>query len=335
MNKSFKLFLVLITFSTLVTAKDMQNTNDNWELHRFNLYFEDDMYVKTDDGYSAGERFALTFYVPQPEGLFYDMLFLNYGKIDTFVTMALTNQMFTPTDTQTTELIEDDRPYAGWTYFDIGVHKSSADTLRSLYLVVGIVGPASGSEFFQNSIHRLTDSDEVLGWDNQLNNELGINLRYVHKSRFSPNEFLGIQSSIIPFVQGEFGNVAITATAGIGARIGWNIPKDYGISSIDIGGDNGIPTYDEHTKMLNSNWSFSFNFAAAGSAVAHDIFLDGNTFSDSHSVDKEPFVGYYTFGFTARYKNFLLDFIETQNSNQLKGKSTGHGVGTIVASWLF
>ena len=27
-----------------------------------------------------------------------------------------------------------------------------------------------------------------------------------------------------------------------------------------------------------------------GSAFAHNIFLDGNTFSDSHSVEKEPLV---------------------------------------------
>lgn len=335
MNKLLKLILLFITFFTLAWGEDTPKSNDDWELHRFNLYFEDDMYVKTDDEYSAGERFAFTFYVPEPEGFAYDMLFLDYGKINSFVTMALTNQMFTPTDTQTTELIEDDRPYAGWTYFDIGVHKSSKDTLRSLYLVVGMVGPASGSEFFQNSIHKLTDSDEVLGWDNQLNNELGVNLRYVHKSRFVPNEFLGMESSIIPFAQAELGNVAITATAGVGARIGWNIPKDYGISSIDIGGDNGIPIYDEHTKMLSSSWSFSFNFAAAGSAVARDIFLDGNTFSDSHSIDKEPFVGYYSLGFTARYKRFLLDFMETKNSKQFKGETKAHGVGTIVASWLF
>lgn len=335
MNKLLRLLLLFITFFTLVSGEDMVNDNDDWELHRFNLYFEDDMYVQTDDEYSAGERFAFTFYVPEPEGFAYDMLFLDYGKVDSYVTVALTNQIYTPSDTNATSLIEDDRPYAGWTYIDVGVHKSSKDTLRSIYLLVGMVGPVSGSEFFQNSIHRLTDSQEAMGWDNQLNNELGINLRYVHKSRFIPNEFLGIQSAIIPFAQGELGNISIKATAGVSARIGWNIPKDYGVSSIDIGGEDGISIYDEHAKMFNSPWSFSLNFSAAGSAVVRDIFLDGNTFTDSHSVDKKPFVAYYSFGLTARYKSFAVDFIETKNTKKFKGEKQGHGVGTIVVSWLF
>jgi lipid A 3-O-deacylase len=29
-----------------------------------------------------------------------------------------------------------------------------------------------------------------------------------------------------------------------------------------------------------------------GRAVARNIFLDGNTFTDSHSIDKKTFVGY-------------------------------------------
>ncbi len=260
------------------------------------------------------------------------MLFLDYGKVDSYVTVALTNQIYTPSNTNETLLIKNDRPYAGWTYIDVGVHKSSKDTLRSIYLLVGMVGPVSGSEFFQNSIHSSTGSQKAMGWDNQLNNELGVNLRYVHKSRFVPNEFLGIQSAIIPFAQGELGNISIKATAGVSARIGWNIPKDYGVSSIDIGGEDGLPVY---VKMLNSHWSFSFNFSAAGSAVARDIFLDGNTFTDSHSVDKKPFVAYYSFGLTARYKSFAVDFIETKNTKKFEEEKQGHGVGTIVVSWLF
>jgi len=31
---------------------------DEWKLHRFNVYFEDDIYSQTDDEYSAGERFT-------------------------------------------------------------------------------------------------------------------------------------------------------------------------------------------------------------------------------------------------------------------------------------
>jgi hypothetical protein len=87
--------------------------------------------------------------------------------------------------------------------------------------------------------------------------------------------------------------------------------------------------------MKSKNWSFSVNLLGAGSVVARDIFLDRNTFRDSHSVEKEPFVYYYGFGFTLRYKNFIFDFIEINNSKKFKLEKKGHGVGTMVFSWLY
>ena len=87
--------------------------------------------------------------------------------------------------------------------------------------------------------------------------------------------------------------------------------------------------------MKKSLRSFSFNLLAAGSVIERDIFLDGNKFKNSHSVEKEDFVYYYGFGLTARYKNFVFDFIEIYNSKRFKKETQGHGVGTMVFSWLF
>jgi len=64
-------------------------------------------------------------------------------------------------------------------------------------------------------------------------------------------------------------------------------------------------------------------------------FLDGNTFVDSHSIEKEPYVHYYGFGLTLRYKSFVFDFMEVTNSKRFKVKDKGHSVGTLVVSWLF
>jgi len=69
--------------------------------------------------------------------------------------------------------------------------------------------------------------------------------------------------------------------------------------------------------------------------VARDIFLDGNTFTESHSVEKESFVYYYAGGFTLRYKKFVFDFLETYNSKKFVLEKKGHGVGTLVMSWLY
>jgi len=251
------------------------------------------------------------------------------------MSFSLANQIFTPKDLNETELIIDDRPYTGWTYAEAALHKSSDSHLRSLYLQVGYVGPNSKSEEIQTAIHKRTDSELPMGWDNQLKNELGVNLRYVHKWRFAPEPVLGIETAFIPFVEGNLGNISIAALAGMSMRMGWNIPKDFGVTSLSTGGEVGIPINGEYREILKRAWSFSLNLNGAGSAVARDISLDGNTFKTSHSVEKKNFIGYFGYGFSLRYKSFMLEYIKNVNSKKFVLEENPHAVGTVVASWLF
>jgi hypothetical protein len=326
-------FIIILTL--FVSLQASQKSLNKWEFERFNFYFEDDVYTKTDDGYSAGERLSFLYNISNEDYLIYDALFMDFGETNSYFTFAITNQIFTPTDTQTTELIEDDRPYAGWTYLEGAIHKSSKTHLRSLSLQIGMIGKASFSEEIQNGVHKMLGSEHVNGWHNQLENELGINLKYTHKRKLDMVKRGVFEAHMIPFVSAELGNIATNITAGVSNRVGYNIQQDFGVSSINIGADPGIPAYGALENIKKRHWSFSLNLIGAVSAVARDIFLDGNTFVDSHSVDKENFVYYYGFGFTLRYKKFLLDFMQVTNSKKFKEQPKSHGVGTIIISWLF
>lgn len=339
-----RIYLVLTTCLSLYASEIVTVANntptevsvqEEWELYRFNLYFENDLFSITDSQYSSGEKFNFIFRVDNPQSSFYDLLILDYGNEDVYMSFSLANQIYTPEDLSKTGLIAEDRPYTGWTYAEMGLHKSSNTHLRALYLQVGFIGPYSKSEEIQKTIHEITDSEPPMGWSNQLNNELGINLRYIHKWRFQPDTFYGIGTSFIPFVEGDLGNVSIQASAGAHMRIGWNIPQDFGVTSLDTGGEVGIPIKNGYKEMLNRNWSFSLNFNGAGSFVAHDITLDGNTFSSSHSVEKNNFVGYLGYGFSLRYRHFILEYIKNINSKKFKQEKKAHAVGTAVASWVF
>ncbi len=314
---------------------DNNTDQENWELYRFNLYFENDLFSTTDSQYSSGEKFNLIYRVDNPQSSFYDLLFLDFDEEDVYMSFSLANQIFTPEDLSQTELIEDDRPYAGWTFAEAGLHKSSPSQLRSVYLQVGCVGPCSMSEQIQTGIHAMTGSEPPMGWNNQLKNELGINLRYLHKWRLAPPSFYGIETAFIPFVEGDIGNISIQTSAGMAMRIGWNIPKDFGVSSLGTGGEVGIPVYDEYKKTLNRNWSFSLNLSGVGSAVIRDLSLDGNTFKSSHSVKTNNFVGYLGYGFSLRYRSFMFEYIKNANSKKFVLESKPHAVGSVVASWLF
>ena len=338
-------FMLIVFFSiSLYGSEQLSQTNnaaehtqkeENWEFYRFNLYFENDLFSITDSQYSSGEKFNFIYRVDHPNSSFYDILFGDFTPEDVYMSFSLSNQIYTPEDLSKTELIEDDRPYAGWSYGEVALHKSSGRQLRSLYLQVGFVGPYSKTKEIQTLIHKLTDSEPPMGWDNQLGNELGINLRYIHKWRFAPEPFLGMESSFVPFVEGDLGNISIQASTGMTMRIGWNIPKDFGVSSLDTGGEVGIPVYKKYEELRNNTWSFSFNFNGAGSTVAHDIFLDGNNFKQSHSVEKYNFVGYLGYGFSLQYKSFMFEYIKNINTKKFVGEEKLHAVGTAVASWIF
>ncbi len=82
----------------------------------------------------------------------------------------------------------DDRPYAGWLFFNTGIahlyeDQGNKERINGLLLSIGIVGPCSFAEQTQKAVHRAIGSEIPQGWDNQLNNELGINVSYLRKWR--------------------------------------------------------------------------------------------------------------------------------------------------------
>jgi hypothetical protein len=330
-----KFFLLYISLAVLLLHAKQTQQKDDWELKQFNIYFENDLFAKTDDQYSSGEKFSLLYYIPNNDNALYNLLIFDDGAYDSYVNFSLVNQIFTPKDITTPDLIEDDRPYAGWTFVEMGIHKSSKDTLQSLYLQLGTIGPHSQAEEIQEFIHSLTGSQAPQGWDNQLKNEFGLNLRYIYKWRFEKTFMESFQTAIIPNVELDLGNISIQATTGVLARIGWNIPKDFGPSTINSGGETGITTYSEHQSTLKNPWSFSLNFNASAGAVARDIFLDGNTFKDSHSVEKEHFIFSTGIGFTARYKRVALDYYYQKHTKHFELEKVNHGYGSMILSFLF
>lgn len=80
--------------------------------------------------------------------------------------ISLGQLMFTPTDNEEKELIEDDRPYAGYLYLGFAYHPRDEEQLDAIEVNVGMVGPASLAEDTQDFIHELRSIDKFQGWDN-------------------------------------------------------------------------------------------------------------------------------------------------------------------------
>ncbi len=95
--------------------------------------------------------------------------------------------MYTPEDRNRTDLIRDDRPYAGLLYLGLAwnrrIHARGAghEMLDTRELTLGVIGPWSLAERSQDLVHELRGFESFRGWDNQLHNEPAFQLAMERK----------------------------------------------------------------------------------------------------------------------------------------------------------
>lgn len=220
---------------------------------------------------------------------------------DVRYSVALGQTMFTPEDLNRTDLIADDRPYAGWLFGSFGlvlgprdeqkVGSTAFDRMESIQLTLGVVGPASGADRTQKLVHSVIDADKPRGWRNQLRNEPGFIVEYEQKWRTEARNLLPgsnlLQVDLMPSASVALGNIHTYGSVAATFRIGNRLANDFGPPRIRpsvAGSEYYEPSPDERLG------AYLF-FSVGGRAVARNIFLDGNTFRASHSVEKNNFVG--------------------------------------------
>ena len=219
---------------------------------------------------------------------------------------ALGQSMFTPEDTARYGVVGDDRPYAGWLFGTAslvlgprwqGSNRSAAfDSLETLELTLGVVGPASGVADTQKFVHSTIGSPNPEGWHNQLRNEPGVILGYEHKWRSESWNLLPgsdwLQADVMPAAGFALGNIHTYGTVSATFRFGSNLANDFGPPRIRPS-VAGSEYYDPRADETLGAYLF---LSVGGRLVGRNIFLDGNTFVDSHHVDKEVLVGDLQFG---------------------------------------
>lgn len=318
-------------------------------LATFSFYFENDLFADTDRGYTNGVKLSwispdLTSYAKSnrlPEWsllLIRRMPFINEPGLQRNVTLSIGQNIYTPEDISREELLESDRPYAGWTYFGIGLHSKNERRLDSVEIQLGMTGPASFAEQTQKWVHEWRSCQHPNGWDNQIKNELGLAVIYERKWRFLYDRNIGkLGFDVIPHIGGALGNVYTYANAGMEARLGWNIPKDFGTSLIRPPGDSSAPLNSSRDLRASKGSGFGlYAFATAdGRAVLHDIFLDGNTFSDSHSVDKKRFVADFGMGLGLVTRRFKLCYTHVLRTKEFSGQEDAQIFGSISLSFTY
>lgn len=246
--------------------------------------------------------------------------------------ITLGQNIYTPENLSATTLVKEDRPYAGWLYLGFGLVGNQGNSrYDKIELEIGVVGPASGAEDVQTTWHRWFGFRHPNGWHHQLKNEPGLNLYYEQARRQSPLN-LGasrLKLQLTPHFGFALGNVFTYAAGGMTVRIGKQLEQDFGPPRIrpSLAG-SGLYRY--HSDF---NW---YLFAGLeGRAVARNIFLDGNSFQDSHSVDRKLLVGDLQAGLVMQYGDLRVAYTQIFRTREYQGQDHPDRFGALNISWLF
>jgi hypothetical protein len=231
--------------------------------------------------------------------------------------LSLGQKMFTPQDTRARNPDPRDRPYAGWLYGALTLISSGDTQLSSIELQIGVVGPASLAEFTQNGVHDVINTWRSRGWDTQIKDEPGVNL--VLNRQYRQNWATGLDGlsvGIVPSVAASLGNVNTYLGGGLALRIGNALDADFGPPRVRP--VSGGSVFYERPFGDGLGW---YAFAGLeGRIVARDVTLDGNTWRDSRSVDREWLVGDASAGLALMYGGWRVTATYTARSREFAGQ---------------
>lgn len=246
------------------------------------------------------------------------------------VAYAIGQSMYTPEDITIAAPQPEDRPWAGFTWASIGLINDAGDQLDHLELTLGVVGPASQADHTQRIVHDLVDTRKPRGWGNQLQNEPIVNLAYERTWRgWAESEYLGLEVDAAPHAGGAIGNAFTHANAGLMVRLGDDLPADFGPPRIRP----SLPGSDFFVPQQDFGW---YLFAGVdGRLVLRDITLDGNTFRDSPSVDREWLVGEVTGGIAFTFESVRIAYTQVWRTKQFESQDGPDMFGGLSVSVRF
>ncbi len=310
----------------------------------YTVQFENDRIADTDRHYSTGMRLNWVSDSRSPSASpqwARNALSWIYRQVDEKlegrIGLALGQNIFTPEDTASRNLVVDDRPYAGWLYGGISAHAEAPGTFAgiSLYTLdtvefdVGVVGPLALGEEVQNTFHDLIGVGRSNGWDHQLENEPGLLFIFERRWRPEPLTLGAVDADVIPHVGVSLGNVMTLANAGGTVRVGQNLKVDFGPPHVR-------PTLSGLAAVTgNTDFAWYLFAGAEGRIVARNIFLDGNTFASSHSVDKKPLVADLQTGAAIVFNDIRLAFTHVFRTREFDGQRRADRYGAVSLSARF
>lgn len=237
---------------------------------------------------------------------------------------------YTPEHKHLQDPLPDERPYAGWLYGGYDANYLRSFNVQDTFgIQLGTVGPNSLAEKTQTLVHNSLGQQVPAGWSHQIHNEpgaIGIAQRKYKTDAFS----LGmLEFDTLSTGGGNLGNIMTQGYIGSQVRLGVNLKSDFGSDVI-------FPRVSKpYTSFRPAHFGAYVFTGPVARAVARNIFLDGNTFQDSRSVDKEVFVGELRSGIGIDYNDFRFQYTFIAMTDEYKTQKDPARFGSLSFTWNY
>lgn len=275
------LFLSIVLsmgFSAFASVSSDKESDD--VRHWASITFDNDFFIGNDSGYSNGIYVSL---YEASDGNAQPMAYLTRwmewsvgeGPVTKTINGSVFGQiMVTPPDITIPDPLPDEVPYSGLLFFHQVSIQEFANYADKSSVTLGLLGPSSGSEETQKFVHQLLGSDEPMGWDHQLKDEL---VFQVSRGRvWRPWQSTQKNFDLLWGGGMKLGTIESSVTGKVVLRMGQDMARSY--SSV-------LLNEDRTTNPVNISGGWYFYAGIGVTHVFHWIYFDGNTFRDSPSVN--------------------------------------------------
>lgn len=185
--------------------------------------------------------------------------------------LRLGQQMWTPEDIEATEPVPNERPYAGVLFLESGIYQYTPSSVDKFNLMLGVIGPNAFAEQSQKFIHEIIGSDDPMGWDYQIENQMLFNLGYQGHRLITRQPTSGNNSYDISAVgRLNAGNYQSEAAIGGVMRWGKHLADNFGTTGFSPGKfvDSGV--------LATSQSGYFFFAGLEGRYRFNDVTIEGD-----------------------------------------------------------
>lgn len=285
----------------------------------------------TDEYFTNGTEIALSFDPGLSPALAERLAISDDPNEQRFgIGVGIERRMYTPSNLTLLTPPPGERPFAGYFAFTAAFQRADANTHDHVGFDIGVVGEASFAEDLQTWIHDTVFPNEIDpdGWEGQIPDEVVFNLAYYRTWKTDKAQLGDLELELLPRAGVDAGTVTVRGAAEMTARLGFNLPDDFGPASLLGITDHTAPRAPRDKVTLYAYATL------ATELVFHDIFIEGTVFNDeSFSASREPFVYRISVGAVAQWHGFYFGWTQNFESERFKAQPATHTYGEMVFGW--